>query len=175
MDKQTPHYGKFTKVISSLLILTISFLQFSSWICYCQSQTMFNSIRRLSPSLILEFKTSESAGSSLVLSLPMIPSAFQHYLYLHLSFDWLQQLSFSNPSKLSHTLPVTASFLFHVHTTREKKPIFPNLPFEHLPTDSSSRTLPGHHHRPSPASAFQKGRWCCSTWILHPSDQRGPQ
>lgn len=55
--------------------------------CYCQSQMMFFSIRKLSPSLILEFKTSESTLISLVLSQPMIPSAFQHYLYLHLSFD----------------------------------------------------------------------------------------
>lgn len=55
----------------------------------------------------------------------MTPSAFQHYLYLHLSLDWFQQLSFSNPSKLSHTLLVTASFLFHVHTTHEKNLYFP--------------------------------------------------
>lgn len=84
---------------------------------------MFNSIRRLSPSLILEFKTRKS---TLRMDLKLFLAQWFHQPFnitCIFTFLLIPNLSFSYPSKLSHTLLVTASFLFHVLTTW-KKPVF---------------------------------------------------
>lgn len=135
---------------------------------------IFNSTQKLSPSLILKFKTSKSASES---------SSFSVYNFIILStlvisspfFWWMPESFFSKP-KHTQSYPICDSTIsFSCPHTTLMKPMFLVLPFEHLPTDSSSRTPLGHRRHPSPASAFQTGQWCYSTWSLHLSDQRGLQ